>query len=154
MRSSVATTAISMPAKFRRSSISFAARSADVLLVAMGNPKQELFIQEHLAATGCILGIGVGALFDFLAGNVPRATARVQRWRLEWLYRLVQEPRRLAGRYLVGIPVFLTRILRQWWSGARVADLGPALAASDRTGLTAAMPSNDRGIAAQEAQSA
>ena len=46
---------------------------ADVLLVAMGNPKQELFIQKHLAATGCIVGIGVGALFDFLAGNVPRA---------------------------------------------------------------------------------
>ena len=127
---------------------------ADVLLVAMGNPKQELFIQSQLAATGCILGIGVGALFDFLAGNVPRATARVQKWHLEWVYRLVQEPRRLAGRYFVGIPVFLTRILRQWWSGARVADLGLALAASDRTGLTAAMPSNDRGIAAQEAQSA
>ena len=84
---------------------------ADVLLVAMGNPKQELFIQKHLAATGCILGIGVGALFDFLAGNVPRATPWVQRWRLEWLYRLAQEPRRLARRYLVGIPVFLMRIL-------------------------------------------
>ena len=77
---------------------------ADVLLVAMGNPKQELFIQKHLAATGCTLGIGVGALFDFLAGNVPRAKPWVQRWRLEWLYRLAQEPRRLARRYLVGIP--------------------------------------------------
>ena len=46
---------------------------ADLLLVAMGNPKQELFLHEHLAATGCRLGIGVGALFDFLAGDVPRA---------------------------------------------------------------------------------
>ena len=61
---------------------------ANVLLVAMGNPKQELFIQNHLAATGCMLGMGVGALFDFLAGNVPRATPWVQRWRLEWVYRL------------------------------------------------------------------
>lgn len=98
---------------------------ADVLLVAMGNPKQELFIQKHLAATGCSLGIGVGALFDFLAGNVPRAMPWVQRWRLEWLFRLAQEPRRLARRYVVGIPVFLTRIARQFWSGARVRSAAP-----------------------------
>jgi alpha-1,3-mannosyltransferase len=97
---------------------------ADVVLVAMGNPKQELFIQDNLAATGCILGIGVGALFDFLAGNVQRATPGVQKWRLEWIYRLAQEPRRLAGRYLIGNPLFLTRILRQWWSGSRVKDAG------------------------------
>jgi alpha-1,3-mannosyltransferase len=91
-----------------------------VLLVAMGNPKQELFIQKHLAETGCTLGIGVGALFDFLAGNVHRAKPWVRRWRLEWLYRLAQEPRRLAWRYLIGIPMFLTRILRQAWSGSRL----------------------------------
>jgi alpha-1,3-mannosyltransferase len=127
---------------------------ANVLLVAMGNPKQELFIHSHLAATGCVIGIGVGALFDFLAGNVPRAATRVQKWRLEWVYRLAQEPRRLASRYFVGIPMFLMRILRQWWSGARVADLGPVLAASDRAGLPAAIPANDRRIAAQAALSA
>ncbi len=103
---------------------------ADVLLVAMGNPKQELFIQQHLAATGCTLGIGVGALFDFLAGNVPRAMPWVQRWRLEWLYRLAQEPRRLARRYLVGIPVFLTRIAGQFWSGARVKTAAPVALAN------------------------
>ena len=93
---------------------------ADVLLVAMGNPKQELFIQAHLAATGCMIGIGVGALFDFLSGNVPRATPWVQRLRLEWLYRLSYEPRRLAGRYLAGIPLFLARIAGQWLSGVRI----------------------------------
>lgn len=102
---------------------------ADVLLVAMGNPKQELFIQQHLAATGCTIGIGVGALFDFLAGNVPRALPWVQRCRLEWLYRLSQEPRRLAGRYLVGIPLFLARVSRQWLSGARVTCARPDLGA-------------------------
>jgi alpha-1,3-mannosyltransferase len=101
---------------------------ADVLLVAMGNPKQELFIQQHLAATGCMLGIGVGALFDFLAGNVPRAMPWVQSCRLEWLYRLSQEPRRLAGRYLLGIPLFLTRISAQWLSGARIDSPEPGLA--------------------------
>ena len=98
---------------------------ADVVLVALGNPKQELFLRGHLAATGCRLGIGVGALFDFLAGNVPRAPSWVRRWRLEWAYRLAKEPRRLATRYLIGNPLFLARIAAQWWSGARVEALNP-----------------------------
>ena len=104
---------------------------ADVVLVAMGNPKQELFLQDYLAATGCLLGMGVGALFDFLAGNVPRARPWVQRWCLEWVYRLAREPRRLASRYLIGNPLFLTRILRQWWSGSRVKDAGPDFGGGD-----------------------
>jgi alpha-1,3-mannosyltransferase len=103
---------------------------ADVVLVAMGNPKQELFLRDHLAATGCRLGIGVGALFDFLAGKVPRAPSFVRRWRLEWAYRLANEPRRLAARYLIGNPLFLARIAAQWWSGARVQSLEPDVLAS------------------------
>ena len=105
---------------------------SDVLLVAMGNPKQELFIQDHLAATGCGLGIGVGALFDFLAGDVQRAPLWVQRWRLEWVYRLLQEPGRLAGRYLIGNPLFLMRVLGQWWSGSRVNDAEPVVVGDAR----------------------
>jgi alpha-1,3-mannosyltransferase len=103
---------------------------ADVVLVALGNPKQELFLRDHLAATGCRLGIGVGALFDFLAGKVPRAPYLVRRWRLEWAYRLAKEPRRLAARYLIGNPLFLARIAAQWWSGARVQSLEPDVLAS------------------------
>jgi alpha-1,3-mannosyltransferase len=124
---------------------------ANVVLVAMGNPKQELFIHQHLAATGCRLGIGVGALFDFLAGNVPRAAPAMQRWRLEWLHRLAQEPRRLAGRYLLGNPLFLMRIAKQWWSGARVMDAGPRLVAvgvDDRTLLPGDGTAQDHDIAA------
>jgi alpha-1,3-mannosyltransferase len=116
---------------------------ADLLLVAMGNPKQELFIHEHLAGTGCRLGIGVGALFDFLAGDVPRAPLWVQRWRLEWIYRLLQEPRRLAGRYLAGNPLFLMRILSQWWSGSRVSNAGPVVVQS----ATAARRGRNKAIA-------
>jgi alpha-1,3-mannosyltransferase len=93
---------------------------ADVVLVALGNPKQELFLREHLAATGCRLGIAVGALFDFLAGNVPRAPSWVRRSRLEWAFRLGMEPRRLAGRYLTGVPLFLLRIFAQFCYGPRV----------------------------------
>ena len=124
---------------------------ANLLLVAMDNPKQELFIHNHLAATGCVLGIGVGALFDFLADNVPRAHA-YRNGAVEWLYRLAQEPRRLAGRYLVGTPLFLTRILRQWWSGARVKGAGPDC--NGRATLSAQNTPIDRNIAAQEAMSA
>ncbi|HXD44311.1 MAG TPA: WecB/TagA/CpsF family glycosyltransferase [Pseudolabrys sp.] len=94
---------------------------ADILLVAMGNPQQEQWLSDHLAASGCRLGFGVGGLFDFLAGTVPRAPAWVQAARLEWSYRLLQEPRRLWRRYLVEMPLFLARILRQWLAGARVS---------------------------------
>jgi alpha-1,3-mannosyltransferase len=94
---------------------------ADLLLVAMGDPKQELWLTEYLPHTGCRLGIGVGALFDFMAGAVPRAPAWVQSIRLEWLYRMMQEPRRLWRRYLVGMPMFLLRVGKQWIGGARVS---------------------------------
>jgi alpha-1,3-mannosyltransferase len=124
---------------------------ADLLLVAMGNPKQELFIQNHLAATGCALGIGVGALFDFLAGDVPRAPLWVQRWRLEWIYRLLQEPRRLAVRYLVGNPLFLMRVLSQWWSGSRVKDAGPVFVDGARATVPSRPASADQGVAARKA---
>jgi alpha-1,3-mannosyltransferase len=94
---------------------------ADVLLVAMGNPEQELWLMERLDQTGCQLGFGVGALFDFMAGAVPRAPGWMQTARLEWLYRMVHEPRRLWRRYLVGMPMFLLRVAGQWVTGARVS---------------------------------
>ena len=124
---------------------------ADLLLVAMGNPKQELFIHEHLTATGCRLGIGVGALFDFLAGDMPRAPLWVQRWRLEWVYRLLQEPSRLAGRYLAGNPTFLMRILSQWWSGARVNTAGPAVVEAGPASRPRRRAASDREIARRKA---
>jgi alpha-1,3-mannosyltransferase len=96
------------------------ASQADIVLVAMGNPAQEMWLAEHLEATGCRLGFGVGALFDFLSGDVSRAPLWVRSARLEWCYRLLREPGRLWRRYLLGNPVFLMRVFGQWWSGARV----------------------------------
>jgi alpha-1,3-mannosyltransferase len=96
------------------------ASGADVVLVAMGNPLQEIWLAEHLAATGCRLGFGVGALFDFLSGDVTRAPHWVRAARLEWVYRLLREPSRLWRRYILGNPLFLMRVLGQWFSGARV----------------------------------
>jgi alpha-1,3-mannosyltransferase len=96
------------------------ASKADVVLVAMGNPAQETWLAENLAATGCRLGFGVGALFDFLSGDVVRAPRWVRAVRMEWVYRLFREPGRLWRRYLLGNPMFLMRVLGQWWCGARV----------------------------------
>jgi N-acetylglucosaminyldiphosphoundecaprenol N-acetyl-beta-D-mannosaminyltransferase len=75
------------------------ASGADVLLVALGCPKQEYWIRENLADSGARAAMGVGASLDFLAGTVRRAPRLWQRLRLEFLYRLIQEPRRLSRRY-------------------------------------------------------
>ncbi|MDQ2094933.1 WecB/TagA/CpsF family glycosyltransferase [Rhodalgimonas zhirmunskyi] len=85
------------------------ASGADILLVAMGVPMQELWIDRHLPDLSPRLVLGVGALFDFLAGNVRRAPAVVRQARMEWAWRLLQEPRRLAKRYLIGNGTFLAR---------------------------------------------
>jgi len=79
----------------------------DLVLVAMGNPIQEQWILQHRQTLDAPLMMGVGALFDFWAGDKPRAPGIVQKLRLEWLYRLALEPRRLARRYTVDICVFL-----------------------------------------------
>ncbi len=89
-----------------------AAAGAGVLMVAMGNPLQEKWLSRHLEATGARLGVGVGAFLDFSAGVVPRAPAWMNRLWLEWVYRLLQEPRRMWRRYVLGNPLFLARVLR------------------------------------------
>jgi alpha-1,3-mannosyltransferase len=94
---------------------------ADLLLVAMGDPMQELWLMNHLPETGCRLGFAVGGLFDFMAGAVPRAPQWVRAMRAEWCYRTLQEPRRLWRRYFIGMPIFLLRVVRQWLAGPRVS---------------------------------
>ena len=84
---------------------------ADMLLVALGNPKQEVLIAEHLEETGCQVAFGVGALFDFVSGTVPRAPAWLRTCRLEWLFRLMLEPRRLWRRYFLGNVTFLAGVM-------------------------------------------
>ena len=86
---------------------------ADLVLVALGNPAQEFWIDEYGGATGARLLVGVGALFDFLSGGVSRAPEWVRALRAEWVYRLMLEPRRLARRYVMGNPLFLARTLRR-----------------------------------------
>jgi beta-1,4-glucosyltransferase len=92
---------------------------AEVLLVAMGNPVQEEWIMANRAELNANVVIGVGALFDFWAGDKPRAPRLVQRFRLEWLYRLCLEPRRLLRRYTVDIVRFLL-LCRKYRGDGRV----------------------------------
>ncbi len=83
---------------------------ATVLLVALGAPNQDLWISRNLAATGVSVAIGVGGLFDFYSGRIPRAPQWLREMGLEWVYRLYQEPRRMWRRYIVGNVTFLYHV--------------------------------------------
>jgi exopolysaccharide biosynthesis WecB/TagA/CpsF family protein len=88
-----------------------AAVRPDVLLVARGNPLQEQWIASNLPHLETRVAIGVGALFDYLAGGVRRAPRLVRALRSEWMFRLLVEPRRLWRRYLLGNAEFLWRVV-------------------------------------------
>lgn len=88
------------------------ASGAEVLLVAMGNPLQEAWILKHRDRLEVPIVSGVGALFDFWAGDKPRAPQLIQSLRLEWLYRLCLEPRRLLKRYTVDAVVFFAECFK------------------------------------------
>jgi len=89
------------------------ASGAELLMVALGNPLQETWLARHLEATGVRVGIGVGAFFDFTAGSVARAPSWMNRWGIEWVWRLAQEPGRMWRRYVLGNPAFLARVVRE-----------------------------------------
>ncbi len=81
-----------------------------IIFVALGAPRQELWMARHRDALAPAILIGVGQAFDVLAGRVREAPAWMTRVGLEWAFRLAQEPRRLARRYLVDDPWIL------WWA--------------------------------------
>jgi N-acetylglucosaminyldiphosphoundecaprenol N-acetyl-beta-D-mannosaminyltransferase len=87
--------------------------AADVVLVALGAPHQEVFIARNKHLMGAKVCIGVGGLFDFYSGRIPRAPQWVREAGLEWVYRLYQEPGRMWRRYLIGNIVFLFRVLAE-----------------------------------------
>ena len=89
------------------------ASGADILWVGLGAPKQELWMAAHQGRVAAPLMVGVGAAFDFHAGVKRQAPRWMQRSGLEWLFRLLSEPRRLAGRYLVNNSRFAWLVLLQ-----------------------------------------
>ena len=85
----------------------------DFVWVGLGMPKQERWMVEHLGKIDATALLGVGAAFDFHAGTKPRAPIWMQRSGLEWLFRLLTEPRRLAHRYIIDNALFIGYTLQQ-----------------------------------------
>lgn len=85
----------------------------DIVIVGLGMPVQERWVHEHRRRIDAPVVLTGGAVFDYVSGRRRRAPAWMTRHGLEWLGRLLVEPRRLAGRYVAGNPLFLARVLRQ-----------------------------------------
>ncbi|HVP60709.1 MAG TPA: WecB/TagA/CpsF family glycosyltransferase [Myxococcaceae bacterium] len=95
-----------------------------LLLVGLGSPKQELFVDRAREVLPVTVAFACGAVIDFLAGRIPRAPEWMARAGLEWAYRLLREPRRLWRRYLVNDPAFIGIVARDWLrpAGSRQQD--------------------------------
>lgn len=91
---------------------------ARIVFVGLGCPKQERWMARNFEATNAVL-VGIGAAFDFHAGNIKEAPAWMQQSGLEWLFRLWQEPRRLWKRYAIHNPRFVALLARQLLRGSR-----------------------------------
>jgi exopolysaccharide biosynthesis WecB/TagA/CpsF family protein len=89
------------------------ALNLDILLVAMGSPQQEKWVDKYVAADCARLVLCVGALFDFTSHTFPRAPHLMRKLRIEWLFRLSLEPKRMWRRYILGNPKFLIRAMKQ-----------------------------------------
>ena len=84
----------------------------DLLFLAVPTPRKEYFLARHLTDLNCGLAVGVGGSFDVVAGIRARAPRWMRRVGLEWSFRLMQEPRRLFVRYLIGNTAFVLLVLR------------------------------------------
>jgi len=89
------------------------ASGAAILLVAFGVPRQEKWLARNHARLTAPVRMGVGGLFDFYSGRIPRAPVWMREIGLEWSWRLMQEPGRMWRRYVIGNPLFLYRVWRQ-----------------------------------------
>jgi N-acetylglucosaminyldiphosphoundecaprenol N-acetyl-beta-D-mannosaminyltransferase len=93
------------------------ASKADILWIGLGSPKQDFWMAMHRPLLDVPVIVGSGAAFDFLAGTKPQAPRWMQRSGLEWLFRLMCEPKRLWRRYLIGNTLFLGYVIRDFLKG-------------------------------------
>ena len=91
------------------------ASEADILFLALGSPRQELWMERYLQQTKVKLCQGVGGTFDVIAGNVKRAPLAFRKLNLEWFYRLMAQPSRILRQK--ALPIFAYRVLRRKCSG-------------------------------------
>ena len=87
------------------------ASNSDILFLGLGSPYQEKFISLYGKILNVPLQIAIGSGIEFLSSVRKRAPLMLQRLGLEWLFRLLNEPKRLWKRYLIGIPVFMFKVL-------------------------------------------
>lgn len=87
----------------------------DVLMVGMGMPLEQRWVLDNHARIRAKVYWTVGAAFQYWAGTISRCPKWMGEHGLEWFYRLLLEPRRMAGRYLLGNTIFMTKVLREWW---------------------------------------
>jgi N-acetylglucosaminyldiphosphoundecaprenol N-acetyl-beta-D-mannosaminyltransferase len=86
---------------------------ADILLVGLGAPRQDVWIANNLSRLNPAVKIGVGGLFDFYSERISRAPQWMREIGMEWLWRLIMQPRRMWRRYVIGNPLFLFRVWRE-----------------------------------------
>lgn len=91
--------------------------SPDVLLVSLTAPKQDIWIAENLHRVNASIQIGIGGAFEVMAGLAKRAPKWMHTAGLEWLYRFIQEPKRLFRRYFIEAPLFIPLIIKQKFKG-------------------------------------
>lgn len=102
------------PAENAKALATINASRPDILLVALGAPKQEKWIAANRAEIDARVAIGVGGTFDIIAGRVREAPRVATRFGFEWFFRMVQEPRRLTRRYLIEDQQFVRAVVSYW----------------------------------------
>lgn len=89
---------------------------ADILFVAMGSPKKEIFLSKYSEKMKVPFTMGVGGSFDVVAGKVKRAPKWMQAINAEWIYRLIQEPKRMWKRYAITNSIFLAMLIKEFFN--------------------------------------
>jgi N-acetylglucosaminyldiphosphoundecaprenol N-acetyl-beta-D-mannosaminyltransferase len=89
------------------------ASNADIVLVSLTAPKQDIWIAQNRSALNPAVYIGIGGAFEVMAGIAKRSPIWMQNAGLEWLYRFIQEPQRLFRRYFIEAPVFIPLVIKQ-----------------------------------------
>jgi N-acetylglucosaminyldiphosphoundecaprenol N-acetyl-beta-D-mannosaminyltransferase len=87
----------------------------DIVLISLTAPKQDLWVTQNKSQLHPALYVGIGGAFEVMAGLAKRAPKWVQKAGLEWLYRFIQEPKRLFRRYFIEAPLFIPLIIKQKW---------------------------------------
>jgi len=89
-------------------------RSPDILFIGMGFPKQEKWIFKYIKNLDIKIAVCIGGVFDIVAGKTKRAPVWMQKIGMEWFFRLIQEPKRLWKRYLIGNTLFLWLVFKEF----------------------------------------